>query len=85
MSLNNLLVAGSDHGPIYLSLNPALPRKRKPFGWKLCGCSTMILKNIVKTVWLAPENGIASQNFLTKVNAFQYLVAHWNYSVFCEV
>lgn len=82
LSLTNLLISESDHGPIYLSFNSNVTRKAKAFKFKAMWISHPDFSNIVNRTWLTAGLDDATKDFVSKTNAFQAQAKSWNFNVF---
>lgn len=82
LSLNNLPIHDSDHGPICLTLNPNITKRKRTFKLEAMRLNHPNFHNIVSKAWSTHVVGNSVQNFVAKASACQNLAKTWNISVF---
>lgn len=82
MSLENLPIVGSNHGPIAITLSQKVNSGTKPFRFEAMWFSHDSLINIVKNAWSNRTDDNPIQNFSGICNVFASLARNWNREVF---
>lgn len=80
--LENLPIIGSDHGPIYLSLNNTIRKVNKPFKFEAIWLSHPNFSHLVNMVWSQQLESNPLLNFVTVSGQFSQVVKSWNKSEF---
>lgn len=80
--LNNLPIVSSDHGPICLTLDPAIKKQNKIFMLEAMWLKRSDFINVVNNAVSNPTLGNPIQRFNTFTSSFQSLATTWNINVF---